>query len=55
VVGNLVLVGAIRPTAGYDRLGMIGHAFMWDPLFLVWGVALAVGMAKTRARAGAAP
>ena len=44
VVGNLVLSGLIRPSEGYDRSGMIGHAWMWDPLFLAWGVALVIGL-----------
>ncbi len=48
VVGNLVLAGAIQPQSGYDRLGMIGHAYLWDPLFLAWGVALATGLLSSR-------
>jgi hypothetical protein len=48
VVGNLVLGGAIEPSGGYDRRGMIGHAWLWDPLFLLWGTALAVGLAGSR-------
>ncbi len=53
VVGNLVLAGVIRPDGGYDRPGMIGHAWLWDPLFLAWGVALAVGLVGSRVRPGA--
>ena len=49
VVGNLVLAGVIVPDGGYDRAGMVGHAFLWDPLFLAWGLALAVGLAQSRA------
>ena len=48
VVGNLVLAGVIVPDGGYDRPGMVGHAFIWDPLFLAWGLALAVGLAQSR-------
>jgi hypothetical protein len=48
VVGNLVLGGAIEPSGGYNRPGMIGHAWLWDPLFLLWGTALAVGLAGSR-------
>ncbi|MGO1553452.1 MAG: DUF3995 domain-containing protein, partial [Candidatus Corynebacterium faecigallinarum] len=44
VTGNLVLSGLVEPDGGYDREGMIGHAWLWDPLFLVWGVALAAGL-----------
>lgn len=50
VVGNLVVSGVIDPDGGYDRAGMIGHAFLWDPLFLAWGLALGVGLVLTRAR-----
>lgn len=44
IVANLVLAGMIPPGLGYDRPGMIGHAFIWGPLFLAWGVALAAGL-----------
>ncbi len=27
---------------------MIGHAFLWDLLFLVWGLLLAAGLYATR-------
>jgi uncharacterized protein DUF3995 len=47
-VGNLVLVGAIRPESGFDRSGMMGHAYLWDPLFLAWGAAVAVGLVASR-------
>ena len=50
VVGNLVLGGAIVPDTGYDRTGMIGHAYLWDPLFLLWGLALAVGLRRDAGR-----
>ena len=50
VVGNLVLAGWIVPDGGYDRAGMIGHAWLWDPLFLAWGLALAVGLRWDRSR-----
>jgi hypothetical protein len=51
VTGNLVLSGIVEPDGGYDRDGMVGHAWLWDPLFLVWGAALAVGLWRTRRRA----
>lgn len=50
-VGNLVLAGVIRPESGFDRAGMIGHAYLWDPLFLAWGAALALGLIASRGRA----
>ncbi|MDN5564774.1 MAG: DUF3995 domain-containing protein [Luteococcus sp.] len=49
VVSNLVLFGIVRPSAGYDRPVMIGHAWIWDPLFLVWGLGLLLGLTHTRA------
>ena len=48
VVGNLVLSGTISPAGGYDRQAMIGHAWLWDPLFLIWGLALLTGLWLTR-------
>ncbi|WP_420123505.1 DUF3995 domain-containing protein [Nakamurella sp.] len=51
IVAALVLLGAIEPDGGYDRASMIGHALLWDPLFLVWGVLLGIGLALTRDRA----
>lgn len=40
VVSNAVFFGALRPEGGYDRAATIGHAFLWDPLFLLWGASL---------------
>lgn len=50
LVANLILTGVIRPTSGFDRAGMIGHAYLWDPLFLAWGVALTLGLLASRGR-----
>ncbi len=50
LTGNLVLAGVVVPGGGYDHDGMVGHAWLWDPLFLVWGVALAVALLLTRGR-----
>jgi len=61
VVAWLVLSGALRPGGGYDRQAMIGHGYLWDPLFLVWGLLLAGGLLAGAAsldavrRAAAAP
>ena len=33
VLANAVLLGAVRPDGGFDRAAMIGHAWIWDPLF----------------------
>lgn len=40
LVSNVVLAGLVRPGGGYDRAAMIGHAWLWDPLFFLWGAAL---------------
>lgn len=47
VVGNLVLAGLLQPADGYDYPGMLGHAYLWDPLFLLWGLALVAGLLST--------
>lgn len=46
----LVLGGAVRTAEGYDREGMIGHAYLWDPLFLLWGLSLAACLVLIRRR-----
>ncbi|WP_312918526.1 DUF3995 domain-containing protein [Kocuria sp.] len=48
VISNAVLIGLIRPATGYERLAMIGHAWLWDPLFLVWGAALLIHLWRSR-------
>ena len=48
LTGNLVLAGVLSPAGGYDHEGMVGHAWLWDPLFLIWGVALSVALLLTR-------
>jgi hypothetical protein len=40
IIAWLVLLGVVTPTGGYDRTSMLGHALLWDPLFLLWGLAL---------------
>jgi hypothetical protein len=44
VVAWLVLGSVLEPEGGFDRQAMIGHAYLWDPLFLVWGVLLGTGL-----------
>lgn len=50
IVGSLVLAGVVRPESGFDRSGMIGHAYLWDPLFLVWAAAVTTGLIASRGR-----
>lgn len=47
VVAITVLTGTIRPEGEYDRKAMIGHAFIWDPWFFAWGLALVIFLALT--------
>lgn len=48
------LLGDRRPVArrsvavDRDRMGAIGHAAIWDPLFIVWGALLLAALARTR-------
>ncbi|WP_311379632.1 DUF3995 domain-containing protein [Arthrobacter sp. ISL-48] len=48
VVSGAVLAGLIRPAGGYDVDAMIGHAWLWDPLFFVWGAALMLSLCYSR-------
>ena len=48
LVGWAVLSGVISVAGGYDEQAVLGHAALWDPLFLVWGVLLALGLLMTR-------
>lgn len=47
-VGAVVLAGGVEPDGGYDRDAMIGHAFLWDPLFAAWGAALLASLWLSR-------
>ncbi|PPG43400.1 DUF3995 domain-containing protein [Pseudoclavibacter sp. RFBA6] len=49
VVSSAVLLGILVPEGGYDRDAMVGHALLWDPLFLSWGLALTGWLWLTRA------
>ncbi len=49
VAGALALSGTFGPVA--DPTALRGHALLWDPLFALWGVALAVGLWRSRATA----
>lgn len=47
-VSGAVLGGVIRPAGGYDLNAMIGHAWLWDPLFFLWGTALVISLWYSR-------
>lgn len=48
IVAWLVLGRVLRPEGGFDRQAMIGHAYLWYPLFLVWGLLLGAGLLAGR-------
>ncbi|MDQ2745130.1 MAG: DUF3995 domain-containing protein [Chloroflexota bacterium] len=48
IAGAAVLAGVIRPADGYDVSAMTGHAWLWDPLFFVWGTALVLSLWYSR-------
>lgn len=57
VVAWLVLGGVVRSGDGYDRAAMLGHGLLWDPLFLIWGVLLLLGLRSVASarRSGVSP
>lgn len=42
LVGGLVLANVITPSGPVDELALRWHVFVWDPWFVVWGVALGI-------------
>lgn len=48
----LVLLGVIQ-AGEFNRAAMIGHAALWDPLFLLWGAALVWHLWLTRPKGSA--
>lgn len=48
LIAWLVLGGVLTPEGGYDHRAMVGHAALWDPLFLAWGVLLVAGLTLSR-------
>lgn len=43
-----VLTGLLVPEDGYSPRVMMGHAFLWDPLFFTWGLTLVISLVLTR-------
>jgi hypothetical protein len=52
VVAWAVLMGILTSSDGYDHAALLGHAALWDPLFLIWGGLLAAGLRLTRGPVG---
>jgi hypothetical protein len=50
-IGSLVLAGVIEPAEDVDEHALRWHVFVWDLWFLLWGLALAIAIARFRRRA----
>lgn len=48
IVALAVLTGLVRPDGGYDADAMKGHAYLWDPLFVIRGGALVLSLWLSR-------
>jgi len=48
VAGLLVQAGVIRPSQDSDQRALAWHAYVWDPWFAVWGLALLTTLWLTR-------
>lgn len=47
-IGGLALAGVLEgPATDAARTALLGHVFLWDALFLLWGVLLVAGLART--------
>ncbi len=46
--GMLVETGALAAAPDADRTAIAWHAWLWDPWFLVWGIAFAVALRRSR-------
>ncbi|WP_204009743.1 DUF3995 domain-containing protein [Sphaerimonospora thailandensis] len=47
LLSNAVLIGLLG-SGDYNRTAMVGHAWLWDPLFLLWGSALLIHLWLSR-------
>ncbi|OFE15491.1 hypothetical protein BA895_06295 [Humibacillus sp. DSM 29435] len=48
VAALAALTGVVAAGPTMDTAALVGHAFLWDPLFLVWGLLLATGLWRSR-------
>jgi hypothetical protein len=46
--GLLIEAGAIEPAPDADRHALAWHTWFWDPWFLLWGVAFALALWRSR-------
>lgn len=49
-VSSAVLAGWIHSEGGYNHDSMVGHAYLWDPVFFLWGCALVGSLSLARKR-----
>jgi hypothetical protein len=50
IAGLLVEADVIEASADADPKALAWHAYLWDPWFLAWGVALLVALSLTRSK-----
>ncbi|GAA1481044.1 DUF3995 domain-containing protein [Gordonia sinesedis] len=55
ISASLLATGVLPRPASYDNAATLGHALLWDPLFLAWGLSLATGLWLTQPALGAIP
>jgi hypothetical protein len=48
VGGLLVMTGVVSPAPGADLKAIAWHTFLWDPWFLLWGLAATVALLASR-------
>lgn len=48
VTSALLAADVLPRPESYDRAATLGHAVLWDPLFFVWGLSLALGLWASR-------
>lgn len=48
ISASLLATGVLPRPASYDSAATLGHALLWDPLFLAWGLSLATGLWLTQ-------
>lgn len=41
--GGLAMLGWFGPLSESNRRALMGHVYLWDPLFLCWGTCLVIG------------
>ncbi len=46
--GGLALLGWFGPLTVSGEHALMGHVFLWDPIFLAWGICLVVGTVRQK-------